>query len=257
VFNVVNTLLFLGLTGPIARLVTRMAPDDEEGAQRVVGPVHLEESLLTAPALALQAARREIVRMGALAARSARESVPAILGEDARRLETVLRLDEDIDLLHGHVVEYLRRVSRPELSAGQNREVGGLFDAVNALESIGDIVETNLVPLGRQRHEKRLRFTNDTEEAVRELHRAVVETLAESLRSLEQEDVETARRVVGSKGRINELADRAAAGLRRELDTRRPGVIDVYRVGTDVVEKLKRIYYFTKRLSRGVAGGEP
>ncbi|BCU07126.1 hypothetical protein [Allochromatium tepidum] len=64
-FNVANTLLFIGLTGPMARLVEWLVPDEPPGEEAfIVRPRYLDEELLNTPSLALDRARLEILHMG-------------------------------------------------------------------------------------------------------------------------------------------------------------------------------------------------
>ena len=56
-----------------------------------------------------------------------------------------------MDILHGKIIEYLGQIGRQSLSDEQSHEFTRLMDAVNDLENIGDIIETDLVVLGSKR----------------------------------------------------------------------------------------------------------
>ncbi|MDH3629433.1 MAG: Na/Pi cotransporter family protein, partial [Acidobacteriota bacterium] len=56
--------------------------------------------------------------------------------------------------------------------------------------------------------------------------------------------------VVQMKQKINRLADEAAAHQARRLVALEPHRLPNYRIETDVLQNLKRIFYFAKRMAR-------
>ena len=111
VFNVVNTLIFIGFTGPIAALVSRLVPDRRE--PRSV--THLDEILLRTPTLALHMIRLELGRVGASVHEMVRASLETVISGSAAKLTALARLDNEVDLMHGAVLTYLGRLSQQNL----------------------------------------------------------------------------------------------------------------------------------------------
>lgn len=56
-FNIVNTLVFIWFTGPIATLVEYLVPDKPLEEKRIIAPKYLDEELIETPSLALERTR--------------------------------------------------------------------------------------------------------------------------------------------------------------------------------------------------------
>ena len=154
IFNIANTIVFIGFVTPLARLVEWLVPDRPLDESGIVQARYLDSELLSTPSLAFDRARLELSRMGARVNEMMSAILPAVLSGTPQGLEEVRAMDDAVDQLHGHIVTYLGKASQVELSEAQTGESLGLLDAVNDLENIGDIIETNLVRNGLQRFKR-------------------------------------------------------------------------------------------------------
>lgn len=256
VFNVVNTLLFIGFVPQIARLVNALVPDRPLAEEDEIRARYLDVELLRTPSLALDRARLEILRMGDRVRAMISEVLPAILEGEAEDLEAIRAMDEPVDALHGHIVTYLGEISRGTLTEEQTTDFIRLMEAANDLENIGDIVETNLVELGHQRRTSRVQVSAATRSVLEEFHSAVLSSLDHAVQAVTQKNALAATAVIDMKGEINRLADSAALHEARRLVAEEPNRLAAYTVEMDVLENLKRIYYFCKRMARGVVPRE-
>ncbi|MBI1372783.1 MAG: Na/Pi cotransporter family protein [Phycisphaera sp.] len=250
VFNVVNTALFIGFTGHIARLVMRIVPDKPAEAAPVIKPEHLDDALLDTPDLALAAARREVQRLGAMVSDVVERSMPLVLRGTREQLDALRADDADIDTLHGYIIDYLRRAARAELTTEQVDDVQTLIFAANGFEAIGDVVEDNLVLEGRERIERGVTVSDETARTMEAVHHAVTSAVLEAAAAVGERDLEAARRISDRKPQIKELVNAAADRQRQRLLADAPNRIETYRVETDMLEKLKRIYTLSRRLVR-------
>ena len=64
------------------------------------------------------------------------------------------------------------------------------------------------------------------------------------------EDVELAQSVIDAKPEVNRMAEEAEAHLTDRLTASAPHRLAAFRIETELVEALKRIYYFSKRIAR-------
>jgi phosphate:Na+ symporter len=249
-------LLALPVTGQIARFVEWLLPDRPPERGSGSSPLYLDESLFTAPAMAIDRARLEIGRVGAAVRRMLVAVLPACVSGTTEELDRVSRMDDEIDSLHGDIVAYLGKLSLRAINERQTREVITLLNVVNDLENIGDILETNLVSLGQRRLERGVVVSEPTREVISEFHTMVVEAFDAAMQAVRDGDGEAARRVVDVKERINEKAHSAALHEANRLVAEAPNRVATYAVETNIVENLKRVYYFTKRIARAVAPAE-
>ncbi len=249
-FNVINALVFIGFVPQMAQLVTRLVPDRPGDGEFAVKPKHLDPVLLRTPALALDSARLELLRMASRVQAMLDSILPALLDGTRWELLDIESADDEVDDLHAQIIEYLGQVSTKKLSKSNTEELIGLMEATNDLESIGDVIETNMVSLGLTRVEQGLVVGDGTRLMLVEFHGAVAAALALSMEALTELDVEAAHRATSMKEEINRM-ERAAAGHQADrLLADAPDRIANYRFEIDVIANLKRIYYFSKRIAR-------
>ncbi|MCP4006249.1 MAG: Na/Pi cotransporter family protein [bacterium] len=257
VFNVANALLFLPFSTQFARLIEWLVPDRPIEEEEEVRAKYLDLDLLDTPSLALDRARLEILHMGDLVREMLRSILPAVLNGPRETVEEVGEMDNSVDALHGQIITYLGQISQVQLNASQTEELLQLMEAVNALENIGDIIETNLVALGIGRLTTDVRVSEATREVINEFHASVTKAFEASLLAITQKNEEAARVVVDMKREINRLADSAAMHEAKRLVATEPNRLPAYTLEIDILENLKRIYYFCKRMARVVVPTEP
>ncbi|MHC4955580.1 MAG: Na/Pi cotransporter family protein [Planctomycetota bacterium] len=255
VFNVANTAICIGFATLFARIVERLIPDRPLREAELIRAKYLDPELLSTPALAIDRARLEILRMGDRVKEMMAAILPAVFTGSRASLQEVADMDDAVDALYGHIVTYLGQVSRTELTEAQTRELLNMLEASHDLENIGDIIETNLVTLGVQRIERHVSVSEETKEVIRGLHGAAVKALDASLEAITQETEEAAEAVVAMKDEVNRLADLAAVHQARRLAAQEPNRLGAYMIEMDILENLKRIYYFAKRMARAVERG--
>jgi phosphate:Na+ symporter len=251
-FNVANTLIFIGFAGQFARLVEWLIPDKPLAEGLVIQPKYLDEILLETPSLALERVRMEIGHVGSRVTEMLERIMPAILTGDRMALKAVTRIDDDVDILHGHIVTYLGRISQKALTEEQTRELVHLMDAANNLENIGDIVETDLASLGNQRIQQGVSVSAATQAVLKKLHNVVMATVALAIDAVAENDPHAAQEIIAMKSDIARLTDSAAMHETQRLVAAEPNRLAAYTVEMDVIEKLKRIYYHAKRMAKDV-----
>ncbi|MFW2381305.1 MAG: Na/Pi cotransporter family protein [Acidimicrobiales bacterium] len=247
IFNVANTIIFLFFVKQLEQVVVRLVPDRPE--EEPLRLKYLDDSLLRTPTVALERARLELLRMTNRVQVMLDDVLPALFDGPAEALNAVEALDDEIDALHGQIIVYLGRVGQRSLSATSTDEMMDLMEATNNLEAIGDLIETNLVSLGRDRLANDLQVDPETRRLIEDFHHDVSLALDLGVVALVEAVEEEARAVSAMKEKINAKAHviaehhaaRLAAGTHQ---------IEAYRFETDVVANLRRIYYFAKRTAR-------
>jgi len=251
-FNVTNTLVFIGLASQFARLVEWLVPDRPLTEIPVVRPRYLDDELLDTPSLALERVRMEIGHMGNRVKEMLQRIMPAILAGDRVSLKEIARIDDEVDVLHRAIISYLGRISRRSLTEDQTQEFINLMAAVNDLENIGDIIETDLVHLGNQRINQGVSISNATRDVLTRLHEVVTSTATLATTAVVGHDLQSAGEVIAMKPDINHLMTSATLHQAQRLVAEEPNRLAAYTVEMDIIEKLKRIYYFAKRMAKSV-----
>ena len=258
IFNVSNTVLFLGFVPVFARIVERLVPDrplaDETASVRAR---YLDTDLIDTPFLALDRARLELIFLGEFIQDMLADTLPTLLDGSAEELDALEKRDDLVDELHGKIVTYLGQISGASLTEAESVELIKLMGAANDLESIGDIIETNLVGLGRRRLEGGVVISEATREVLGSFEAVVASALDSALLAATQKNLRASELVVKMKDEVNELAESASLHEARRLVAAEPNRLKAYTIEVDVLSNLKRIYYYSKRIARIVPALTP
>jgi phosphate:Na+ symporter len=202
VFNVVNTIIFMPLAGVLAAVVTRLVPGESEVV--AVEPQYLEEHLLATPTIALQQARREVVRMIELASSAVEDASDAFFRCSTERVHTVRQKEDAVDNLQNKITQYLIRISRQGLEQSESNELPVLLHSVNDIERIGDHA-VNLMEAAQRRIDGQLPFT-DAALVDLSMMRAEVARMFECvIRALRDSEPEAARSAFASEQKLNAM----------------------------------------------------
>lgn len=258
-FTAVNLLLVIGFTRPIARGLERLIPEPppelEPAIPAPVVPVrHLEASALRTPSVALELARRELGRLGRLAVAIVRAGGDAALRGSKQDLAEVRAADDEIDDLRAAIVRYLADLGRAEVSDEQSDELVALIGAADELEAIGDVVETNLVRLGKRRLKEEIDIAPSTVEVLEALHERVTEDLTLAVRALEQDDRQLFHALLEASTEVAAQRDAALVRQATRLADRGPGRMSAYSREVELIAHLYRIHTLTRRLAERQLG---
>ena len=255
-FNIANTFIFIWFTAQFARLVEWLVPDKPLEEIVLLTPRYLDESLLETPSLALDRVRMETGRMGKRVMEMLQRIMPAILSGDRRTLSEIAKIDDEVDALHGYIIKYLGQLSQQQLSDKQTGNLVDLMSAVNDLENIGDLIETDLIHLGHERIEHGVSISPATQKILTKLHKMVSDTVEIATSALMEEDLTAAQEVISMKTEIDKLVDSAARHQVKRLVADEPNRLAAYALEIDITGKLKRIYYHANRIAGTVVPEE-
>jgi phosphate:Na+ symporter len=250
VFNVAIALVFLPFATLFARFCEWVVPDRPLAEPTVIQPRYLDKELLSTPPLAIDRTRREIGRLGVLVERMLDRAMPAVLSGSREDLRTLEEMDADIDILHGHIVAYLAQISVGKLSTPQSHEIMHLMQAVNHLEQIGDIIETNMVKIGLQRIEEGVVVSKATMAMIQRYHEKVARALQTAVQAVSEEDPKAALTVKHMKQDMAELAEETARHEVGRLVASEPNRLRTFTREMEIIENLSRIYRLCRKIAR-------
>jgi phosphate:Na+ symporter len=251
-FNISNTFIFIWFTTPIAALVTRLVPEKAELEPEFARPRFLDALLLKTPALALDIVRMELGRLGAAALLMVQGSLSTVVNGSESELDALEQMDNEVDALHAAIVTYLGRLSQENLGERQTEQLHDYLSAANYFESIGDMIETNLVTAGRERLKVGLQVSAATQEIFESFHKKVCWSVERSIEALVANDRSMAEEVIVAKPEVSDLVDAAEEHLSRRLSAAEPHRLAAFRLESEIIEYLKRMYYFAKRVAKVV-----
>lgn len=247
-FNVVNTLVFVGFTTPIVKLVQFLVPEHQTASS--VKQTYLNPVLLQTPDLAFDLVRMELGRQGTAVVKMVHQVHSTVITGTSEDLNQLQKMDNEVDLLHGALVTYLGRLSQENLTQQQSERLHDYMSAANYLENIGDIIETNLVDVGQNRIDKNIQISEATQDVFRPLTDKVTWAVEKSIEALVSAERTKAEEVENAKEIINTLAETAERHLAMRLTANEPERLAIFKLESEIVEYLKRVYYFAKRIAK-------
>ena len=248
--NVLNAAVFIWFAGPLAQLVQRLYPGRPEPVPAVLEPKYLDDALLDTPDLALDRVRMEIGHLGENVLRMLGRGPSLVFDGTAKKINEIPRLDSDIDSLHDAIISYLGRLSRRPLNSKQTEMLHLYMGAAGHFESIGDIVEINLVHAARVRLSADLSVSPATRETLGALWDKVIWSTGQATRAVASSSVEAAQAVVDSKPEMKALAHAADLHLARRVSAAEAHRLSLFRIESDTVEAAKQVHYFARRIAK-------
>ncbi|SHI78324.1 phosphate:Na+ symporter [Malonomonas rubra DSM 5091] len=250
-FNVANTLLFIGFTPWLAKLVTWALPDKECLDERVIiKPKFLDDDLLDTPSMALSLVRMEIGHLGRQVQLMLVQSRLGLEERNEQIFAEVEKADDAADILHSEIVAYLSRVGKRELSKEQAEEFYQLSQIADNLESIGDVLESDLSVLGRKMIKQQMQPSETMLMILSTLHEWIYRALEAAVKAAVEKDQVAAQEVVAMRSEINQQIE---AALQRQVSSLAQSSAErlaTLQMEFELIDKLKRIYTLTKRISR-------
>lgn len=239
-FNLALALVFLPLTGLAARLLERFMPDrvQDEPAKLIS---NLDDAVFDRPAVALNGATREVLRLADLVETMLRETILAFEEQGTGRRDKIRKLDDSVDSLQEEIKLYLTRLTRAPLSEDDSRRAFDLILFNTNLEHVGDIVDKNLLELASKKQRLKLSFSEEGWREICDIHQRVVDHMRLAVTVFVTRDVAMARQLVQAKDQIRLLERSATESHLRRLREGTLASIETSSVHMDVLRDFKRI----------------
>jgi phosphate:Na+ symporter len=239
-FNVVLALGFIGLTGPVARLVERILPD-EKIAGDPTRPRHLDKTALSTPSLAISCAAREALHQADVVETMLR-GVPKVLRDNDRVLSAQLRqMDDTVDELYSAIKFYLTQISREALSEREGRRWTDIVSFTINMEQVADIIERVLQDIEDKKIRKGLSLSDAGLAEIGDLHDRLLANLRLAMSVFLDGRVRDAQKLLEEKARFRDLEHEYAANHIARLQERTAQSIETSSLHLDLISELKRI----------------
>ncbi|MCM2328473.1 MAG: Na/Pi cotransporter family protein, partial [Lysobacter sp.] len=245
VFNVVLAAGFLFLTERIAGLVERWLPvaAGAPGTQ-AAEPRHLDGAALETPTLALANAARETLRIGDTIEQMLNGMMEVIRTNDEKRVEELIRLDDDVDRLYTAIKLYLTQISREALDEKDGRRWAEIISLTINLEHVGDVIERILADIKDKKIAHRLSFSDEGMKELSDLHAKLVANLRLGLSVFLTGDVKSAQMLLAEKEKFRDLERSYASQHLDRLADQSVQSIETSSLHLDIISDMRRINSF-------------
>ena len=250
VFNVANTLLFLGFTTYFARLAERLVPDRPEPEKIIIRPRYLDAGLIEVPAMALEQVRFELGHMGEIITGMFASLRSAVVSRDRETCERVLKMDDQVDILHEAILEYLGEIRQQPLTDRQSTEFQALMSATINLESLADVIESELVGIAEEFIDQAGEPSEATRLLLHDLADKVYQAIEDVIRSVRENDQKAAENVIAVKDEIRRIAEEFLAHQSRRIGVKEDRHLALLRLELELLDKLRQMYTLAKRIAK-------
>lgn len=240
-FNLALAIPFFIVLPATAKLLERLLPDQPAAGQDPGVPIHLDESALSEPHLALANAARETLRMADIVEAMLRGAIDAFQTEDRKRVAEISRTDDDVDSLHRAIKLYLTKISRDGFDEEASRRYSDVLGFAINLEHIGDIIDKNLLELATKKIRFRLTFSPEGTEEIQTMCERLLGNLKLAIAVFMSGDVHSAARLIAEKEVFRELERQATDTHFARLREGRLESIETSALHLDILRDTKRI----------------
>ena len=250
-FNCMVGVAFLPFTGQIERLVQRLTPAVKEKHEERFGPKYLNPELLSTPSLALASATREAMRLAeivqdmfAMSIKPFEEPCP-----DTEMIEKIEQMDDKVDILDREIRFYLTHVSRNPLAEDEAKREMEILNLIYNLESLGDVIDKNLMELAKKKCRKEVSFSKEGKEELINFHQKIYNNLVLALSAFATRDETIAQQVIRNKGKVRDLEQEYYQNHLRRLEEGFAEAFETSRIHLDVLSNLRRINSYVTNIA--------
>ncbi len=238
-FNVALAVVFIGLTGVMARLLNQVFKEPPRGAHQ--RPQHLDPSALATPSLAISCAAREALHQADVVETMLRGIVPVLRTNDLALAEQLRQMDDTVDQLYTSIKLYLTQISREALNERESRRWTDVVSFTINMEQIGDIIERVLQDIEDKKIRTNRRLSDAGMGEVCHLHERLLANLRLAMSVFLDGHVRDARKLLEEKARFRDLQYEYAASHIARLQDNTTQSIETSSLHLDLISDLKRI----------------
>lgn len=238
--NVAMSVLFIGLTDWVARLMTKLLPEPPQSPSNS-RPQHLDPSALSTPSLAISNAAREAMHQADLVETMLIGMLDVIRKNDLRLASELRKMDDDVDRLYSDIKYYLTKISREALGESESRRWTDIISFTINMEQIGDIIERVIIDIEDKKIRPHRNFSEAGMKEIVELHERLLANLRLGMSVFLNGNLHDAQRLLEEKVRFRELEHNFAATHLLRLTEQTTSSIETSSLHIDLISELKRI----------------
>ncbi len=266
VFNIVTALFFIPLTALIAKLVIKIFPDKKQEDNDIKAELkHLDNKALSNPLIALDLARAEIKTTIKLINRMLEDIIIPIKQNEIPkdRHYTNMTLPEGtkirekkIDYLEDKVTKYLVKIAKNELTQKQTTEVFGLISVVNYIETIGDRINNEIIPLILKKEELGFVFSDEGVKELTEYHIKISKQISRLEYYFANRNVEQAQKIIQKWEKYTKM-DSEWRTLHYQRMSNDKNAIETHRMHMELMDYFLQIGFLIENIAKVLTKNSP
>ena len=259
IFNVGLALLFLPCTAVFANLILKILPDQPEENDLRAATWHLDDSKILTPAIAIDLARAEISRMAELLGRMQRAIIVPFLSDEPRRDEFYPKIsmvqgiemrEAKLNFLQEKITDYLLKVAKQEITDEQSNEIYGMISIVKDMESLGDLIHRNMIPMIPKKRVLAADFSSEGREELLIYHEKVCQQLYLLKESFAERNPEKAKEIMASERKYLDLESQYRIHHLERLRHQRKESVETHAVHLELMDLMKQCIVYSSNIAK-------
>ena len=286
IFNVSLGLFFLPFINLFSKIIYTIYPEKAKPKSQEIRTQYIEESMLETPPLAIDLARAEMSRMAKLLGRMLNAIIIPFLsdekyvfrqagkGEDAKflvneipkrdaihpdltLLEGLHMRETKIDFLEEKISIYLTSIAQGNITEEQASEVFGMVSIVKDMESMGDIIHRNMIPLIAKKKRLHYDFSLEGKEELLIYHSKASKQISRLRAAFKEADPEIAHQIMKKERKYLDLESKYRARHLKRLVLKKEDSIETTEIHMELMDLMKQIVLYTANIAQTYIGTTP
>ncbi|MBU8848701.1 MAG: Na/Pi cotransporter family protein [Desulfobacterales bacterium] len=279
IFNVSLGLFFLPFINVFSKIIYKIYPKKKKPKNREFITLYIKESMLGTPSLAIDLARTEISRMALLLGRMLNAIIIPFMSDeehlskqagkdddakflireipkrdaifpDLTLLEGLHLREAKIDFLERKISIYLTNIAQGNITEGQASEVFGMVSIVKDMESMGDIIHRNMIPLIARKKRLCYDFSDEGKEELLIYHSKVSKQISRLKQAFKETDPEIAHRIMKKERKYLDLESRYRARHLKRIVLKKEDSVETTEIHMELMDLMKQIVLYSANIAK-------
>jgi phosphate:Na+ symporter len=169
---------------------------------------------------------------------------------DLTLIEGVDLRERKLDFLADKIGVYLTKIARRNINRDQAREVFGMMSIVKDMESMGDIIHRNMLPLIAKKEKLTYDFGDEGKEELL-IYQSKVARQIELLRqAFATSDLETAAKIMQKERKYLDLESKYRASHLERIIAEKKESIETSQVHMELMDLMKQIMLYSSNIAK-------
>lgn len=209
-FNVVVTIIALPFIRKTDQLISWFfkSKESEEIPQQAARLKYLDSSVIAAPALALNLAKQETLRLSNKVCNSVAEIMQPFIENDKTYIDDLSNKRNEIKIIRDEIKAYLFSIHRKTTNKQQLDETYQMMHALNELSHINDAVTKVLLRRAEKWIQRAYKFSDLQRKEILSYHQRTMQLLESTIELFEEFNLNKAKKIDARFERLSEDADK-------------------------------------------------
>jgi phosphate:Na+ symporter len=284
-FNVSLGLFFLPFINLFSKIIYFIYPKKVQPKSQELATWYIEGAMLETPSLAMDLARAEIARIAKLLNRMLAaiiipflsdekhvsqgaddDDVKLLLKEIPKRdaifpdltlLQGLDMREEKIDFLEEKITAYLTHIAQGNITEEQAEEVFGMVSIVKDMESMGDIIHRNMVPLIAKKKMLKFDFSFAGKEELLIYHGKVSKQIRLLEAAFKETNPELAYKIMNKEKKYLDLESKYRARHLKRIILKDEESVATTEIHLELMDLMKQILLYSANIAQTYTGTTP